>query len=148
MELFTTIGKVDRAEIGYETSGRSRGIGVVQFDGMETADTAIQKFQGYMYGGRYSPHSATLTCKPILIPDHSDCHTSNKWVPAAPIAWWKDKSSLLPATMVNTYLTYFLSSFLFFFAPPQKLLLVNSLSLSFFVWRGNVCIVSCFWRVS
>ena len=57
MELFTTIGKVDRAEIGYETSGRSRGIGVVQFDGMETADTAIQKFQGYMYGGRYfSPH--------------------------------------------------------------------------------------------
>ena len=55
MELFTTIGKVDRAEIGYETSGRSRGIGVVQFDVTETADTAIQKFQGYMYGGRYLP---------------------------------------------------------------------------------------------
>ena len=54
MELFTTIGKVDRAEIGYEPSGRSRGIGVVQFDALETADTAIQKFQGYVYGGRYS----------------------------------------------------------------------------------------------
>ena len=55
MELFTTIGKVDRAEIGYEPSGRSRGIGVVQFDALETADSAIQKFQGYMYGGRCSP---------------------------------------------------------------------------------------------
>lgn len=55
MELFITIGKVDRAEIGFEPSGRSRGIGVVQFDSVETADSAIQKFQGYMYGGRYSP---------------------------------------------------------------------------------------------
>jgi RNA recognition motif-containing protein len=54
MELFITIGKVDRAEIGFEQSGRSRGIGVVQFDSVETADSAIQKFQGYMYGGRYS----------------------------------------------------------------------------------------------
>lgn len=52
MELFITIGKVDRAEIGFEPTGRSRGIGVVQFDSVETADSAIQKFQGYMYGGR------------------------------------------------------------------------------------------------
>ena len=55
MELFTTIGKVDRAEIGYEPSGRSRGIGVVQFDALETAESAIHKFQGYIYGGRYLP---------------------------------------------------------------------------------------------
>src|ERR1700685_3712163 len=96
MELFTTIGKVDRAEIGYETYGRSRGIGVVQFDGMETADTAIQKFQGYMHGGSYLPPTRTLPCKPILISAPSDCHTSSKWVPAALIAWWKDKSYLLP----------------------------------------------------
>lgn len=52
VELFTTIGKVERAEIGFEPSGRSRGIGVVQFDSIETGDSAIQKFQGYMYGGR------------------------------------------------------------------------------------------------
>jgi len=53
IELFTTIGKVERAEIGFEPSGRSRGIGVVQFDSLETADSSIQKFQGYVYGGRY-----------------------------------------------------------------------------------------------
>ncbi|CRK34079.1 hypothetical protein BN1708_019399, partial [Verticillium longisporum] len=52
VELFTTIGKVEKAEIQYEPSGRSRGTGVVQFDAADTADTAIQKFQGYQYGGR------------------------------------------------------------------------------------------------
>jgi RNA recognition motif-containing protein len=50
--LFTTIGKVERAEIGYEPNGRSRGVGVVQFDTIDVAESAIQKFQGYMYGGR------------------------------------------------------------------------------------------------
>lgn len=52
MELFTTIGKVEQAEIQYEPSGRSRGTGVVRFDSAETAETAISKFQGYQYGGR------------------------------------------------------------------------------------------------
>ncbi|KAI4209725.1 MAG: hypothetical protein LQ351_007379 [Letrouitia transgressa] len=63
VELFTTIGKVERAEIQYEPNGRSRGTGVVQFDGVENADTAIDdlvnstdipkaKFTGYQYGGR------------------------------------------------------------------------------------------------
>ncbi|ROT42701.1 RNA-binding domain-containing protein [Sodiomyces alkalinus F11] len=52
VELFTTIGKVEQAEIQYEPSGRSRGTGVVRFDSADTADTAIQKFQGYQYGGR------------------------------------------------------------------------------------------------
>ncbi len=41
MELFTTIGKVERAEIQYEPNGRSKGTGVVQFDTLENAETAI-----------------------------------------------------------------------------------------------------------
>lgn len=52
VDLFTTIGKVEQAEIQYEPSGRSRGTGVVRFDSADTADTAISKFQGYQYGGR------------------------------------------------------------------------------------------------
>ncbi|RVX75294.1 hypothetical protein B0A52_00647 [Exophiala mesophila] len=52
IELFTTIGKVERAEIQYEPNGRSRGSGVVEFDSSENAETAISKFTGYMYGGR------------------------------------------------------------------------------------------------
>ena len=52
IELFTTIGKVEQAEIQYEPSGRSRGSGVVRFDSADTSDTAISKFQGYQYGGR------------------------------------------------------------------------------------------------
>lgn len=44
VELFTTIGRVERAEIQYEPSGRSRGTGVVQFDTAENAETAICKF--------------------------------------------------------------------------------------------------------
>lgn len=50
--MFTTIGKVEQAEIQYEPSGRSRGTGVVRFDSAETSETAIAKFQGYQYGGR------------------------------------------------------------------------------------------------
>ncbi|KAF2147144.1 uncharacterized protein K452DRAFT_354601 [Aplosporella prunicola CBS 121167] len=52
VELFTTIGKVERAEIQYEPNGRSRGTGVVEFDSPENAETAISKFTGYQYGGR------------------------------------------------------------------------------------------------
>ncbi|KAI4156456.1 MAG: hypothetical protein LQ340_000271 [Diploschistes diacapsis] len=52
IELFTTIGKVERAEIQYEPNGRSRGTGVVQFDTADNAETAIAKFTGYQYGGR------------------------------------------------------------------------------------------------
>ncbi|KAI9798811.1 MAG: hypothetical protein M1825_004984 [Sarcosagium campestre] len=52
VELFTTIGKVERAEIQYEPNGRSKGTGVVQFDNAENAETAISKFSGYQYGGR------------------------------------------------------------------------------------------------
>ncbi|KAK5168764.1 g-strand binding protein [Saxophila tyrrhenica] len=52
VELFTTIAKVERAEIQYEPNGRSRGTGVVEFANQEDAETAIAKFQGYTYGGR------------------------------------------------------------------------------------------------
>lgn len=52
IELFSTIGKVERAEICYESNGRSKGTGVVQFDVHDTASIAIQKFMGYAYGGR------------------------------------------------------------------------------------------------
>jgi hypothetical protein len=68
VELFTTIGKVTRAEIQYEPNGRSRGTGVVEFEQMPDAETAIgmclfpalscnadfplAKFTGYQYGGR------------------------------------------------------------------------------------------------
>ncbi|KEQ89900.1 RNA-binding domain-containing protein [Aureobasidium pullulans EXF-150] len=52
VELFTTIGKVERAEIQYEPNGRSRGTGVVEFGSVDDAATAITKFSGYQYGGR------------------------------------------------------------------------------------------------
>lgn len=52
VELFTTIGKVEQAEIQYEPNGRSRGTGVVRFDNTENAEVAITKFSGYQYGGR------------------------------------------------------------------------------------------------
>ncbi|KAF2877859.1 hypothetical protein BDV95DRAFT_624536 [Massariosphaeria phaeospora] len=52
VELFTTIGKVERAEIQYEPNGRSRGTGVVEFEKLSDAETAIAKFTGYQYGGR------------------------------------------------------------------------------------------------
>jgi RNA recognition motif-containing protein len=43
VELFTTIGKVERAEIQYEPNGRSRGTGVVEFEKVGDAETAICK---------------------------------------------------------------------------------------------------------
>ena len=54
VELFTTIGKVERAEIQYEPNGRSRGTGVVQFDTAENAETAICMFPAI-------PHNAKDT---------------------------------------------------------------------------------------
>ncbi|KAI5298924.1 hypothetical protein KEM56_003660, partial [Ascosphaera pollenicola] len=52
VDLFQTIGKVERAEIQYEPNGRSRGTGIVAFDTLANAETAITKFTGYQYGGR------------------------------------------------------------------------------------------------
>jgi RNA recognition motif-containing protein len=41
IDLFSTIGKVNRAEIQYEGGGRSRGSGVVEFDSADLAETSI-----------------------------------------------------------------------------------------------------------
>jgi RNA recognition motif-containing protein len=49
VELFTTIGKVERAEIQYEPNGRSRGSGVVEFAVQGEANTAIGKFPCVLY---------------------------------------------------------------------------------------------------
>ncbi|KAI0821862.1 hypothetical protein BC628DRAFT_1392571 [Trametes gibbosa] len=51
VELFETTGQVELAEILYEGT-RSKGCGVVQFAQVAEAETAIAKFQQYMYGGR------------------------------------------------------------------------------------------------
>lgn len=52
VDLFITVGQVERAEIQLEPSGRSAGAGVVKFDNAATAELAINKFQGYEYGQR------------------------------------------------------------------------------------------------
>lgn len=52
VELFQTVGRVERAEIQLEASGRSAGAGVVKFDTPASADIAIEKFSGYNYGNR------------------------------------------------------------------------------------------------
>ncbi|ORX37631.1 hypothetical protein BD324DRAFT_578776 [Kockovaella imperatae] len=51
VELFETVGSVVLAEILYEGT-RSKGEGVVQFTETAEAQTAGEKFTGYMYGGR------------------------------------------------------------------------------------------------
>lgn len=51
MELFETVGTVAFAEILYEGT-RSKGEGIVQFGQTEEAQTAGERFTGYMYGGR------------------------------------------------------------------------------------------------
>ncbi|KZT35376.1 RNA-binding domain-containing protein, partial [Sistotremastrum suecicum HHB10207 ss-3] len=51
VELFETTGHVEQAEILFD-GARSKGAGVVQFAQLQEAETAIAKFQGYMYGGR------------------------------------------------------------------------------------------------
>ncbi|KAG6816015.1 hypothetical protein H0H87_009467 [Tephrocybe sp. NHM501043] len=51
VELFETTGQVELAEILFDGT-RSKGCGVVQFAQVPEAETAIAKFQQYMYGGR------------------------------------------------------------------------------------------------
>jgi len=51
VELFETTGQVELAEILFDGT-RSKGCGVVQFAQVGEAETAIAKFQQYMYGGR------------------------------------------------------------------------------------------------
>lgn len=72
VDLFSTIGKVEQAEIQYEPSGRSRGTGVVRCDSVETAETAISKFQGYQYGGRPLGLSFVRYIQPGVVDDSMD----------------------------------------------------------------------------
>lgn len=52
IDLFQTVGEVERAEIQYLPNGRSQGAGVVRFTAPSTAEVAISKFNGYNYGNR------------------------------------------------------------------------------------------------
>ncbi|KAF9901707.1 hypothetical protein EC991_005778 [Linnemannia zychae] len=50
-DLFRTCGPIRMAEM-LESGGRSKGSGIVRFDLYESADKAVAKFNGYVYGGR------------------------------------------------------------------------------------------------
>lgn len=51
-ELFETIGRVTRAEIQYDLSGRPSGSAVVEFELTDLAELAIKNLDRYNYGGR------------------------------------------------------------------------------------------------
>lgn len=59
VELFETVGTVSVAEILYDGT-RSKGEGIVQFGETAEAQTAGEKFTGYMYGGR--PLGMSFSC--------------------------------------------------------------------------------------
>jgi RNA recognition motif-containing protein len=61
-ELFETVGRVVKAEVQYTDIGKASGNAVVQFELAETADTAIQNLDNYVYGGR--PLSITFAKRP------------------------------------------------------------------------------------
>ncbi|KAI8997020.1 hypothetical protein BDB01DRAFT_769543 [Pilobolus umbonatus] len=51
IDLFRHVGPVIRSEI-LSTNGHPKGAGFVRFEDAVTCDRAIEKFNGYMYGGR------------------------------------------------------------------------------------------------
>lgn len=51
-ELFETIGRVTRAEIQFNHTGRASGNAVVEFESVDLADLAIKNLDRYNYGGR------------------------------------------------------------------------------------------------
>ncbi|BFZ56843.1 g-strand binding protein [Savitreella phatthalungensis] len=52
LDLFTTTGTVERAEIAYDRTNRPAGTAVVQFASTEHAQQTIAKLDGYNYGNR------------------------------------------------------------------------------------------------
>ncbi|KAF9987773.1 hypothetical protein BGZ75_000132 [Mortierella antarctica] len=50
-DLFRTCGAIRMTEM-LDTAGRSKGSGIVRFEMYESADKAVAKFNGYVYGGR------------------------------------------------------------------------------------------------
>lgn len=51
-ELFETIGRVTRAEVQFDLSGRPSGCAVVEFELVDLAELAIKNLDRYNYGGR------------------------------------------------------------------------------------------------
>ncbi|EPY52735.1 RNA-binding protein [Schizosaccharomyces cryophilus OY26] len=51
--LFGNVGNVVQAKIAYESNGRSRGYGVVQYEKEQQAGDAIEYLNGYQFGGRH-----------------------------------------------------------------------------------------------
>ncbi|ODV96324.1 hypothetical protein PACTADRAFT_33497 [Pachysolen tannophilus NRRL Y-2460] len=51
-DLFETVGKVEKAEIKYNSDGRASGSAVVRFTNADDAASAIQKLNNYEYGNR------------------------------------------------------------------------------------------------
>ena len=69
LELFTTVGQVDRAEIAYDGTGRPSGNAVVQLATTDLATVTIQKLDGYVYGQRplaisYAQYNGTAPTAP------------------------------------------------------------------------------------
>ncbi|CEP18840.1 hypothetical protein [Parasitella parasitica] len=52
IDLFRHVGPVVRSEV-LTTNGHPKGSGFVRFEDAATCDKAIEKFHGYMYGGRH-----------------------------------------------------------------------------------------------
>ncbi|CAI4050337.1 mRNA-binding protein SKDI_14G3160 [Saccharomyces kudriavzevii IFO 1802] len=50
-DLFETIGKVNHAELRYDSKGAPTGIAVVEYDNVEDGDVCIERLNNYNYGG-------------------------------------------------------------------------------------------------
>lgn len=51
-ELFETVGKVVKADLQFNSNGKTSGNALVQFENQEFAQEAIKNLNGYNYGGR------------------------------------------------------------------------------------------------
>jgi RNA recognition motif-containing protein len=86
VDLFSTIGKVERAEIQYEPNGRSRGTGVVEFDNAETAETAIGE---------------SRSMPPMILANGSVCLQPNLLAISMADALWESPSSSISTHLVR-----------------------------------------------
>ncbi|KAI1304854.1 hypothetical protein EDD11_005056 [Mortierella claussenii] len=50
-DLFRTCGPIRMTEM-FDSAGRSKGSGIVRFEMYESANKAVSRFNGYVYGGR------------------------------------------------------------------------------------------------
>jgi len=85
VELFETTGQVELAEILFDGT-RSKGCGVVQFGQIAEAETAIAKFQSYVYGGR--PLGEWMCCfvLTVLANRGVDVRFNDRWHTFTPTA--------------------------------------------------------------